>query len=105
MIDQSVLEQIQKGAVLKKANVFKDASAPVVDKDAHIHKVNRNGHLSAIEGFCASNLKKAEVKDRSRPILEEGVHLRRSSRPELNLCIKDLGGVGRLVSYPLSILF
>merc|ERR1712137_555990 len=57
---------IKEGAPLKKTEVD-DKSAPVIDENAQIKKIDRNAHLGAIsEGV---NLNKADTVDKSAPKL------------------------------------
>lgn len=80
MADNKLLSEIAGEHKLKHA-ATKDASGPVIDKDAKIKHVDRTGLLSDISS--EHQLKHAETKDASAPVIDKDVKLKTVDRSGL----------------------
>lgn len=76
-------------AKLKHAETV-DKSAPLIEGDVKIKKVDRTGFLNEVT--AEHQLKHAETVDKSAPVITADVHVGESKRPALLAEIKAKGG-------------
>jgi len=80
----AVMRSIDRGNTeLKSTEVVHDASAPVIDPDTKIKKVDRAALVSGVTN--PPELKKTETKDSSAPVIPPDAGLRESDR--VKMCI------------------
>jgi len=81
----AVAHQIKKGTELKPVEDQHDASAPVIDPEAKIKKVDRK---ALVEGVTQpQELKKTETKDSSAPVIDPNTKITSGKRGDL---LRDL---------------
>ena len=99
-VDRVVQQQvIRQGAVTRSIEGFKgaeplhktevqhDASAPVIDPEVKIKKVDRQGFMAGIAN--PPELKKCETKDCSAPVIDPDTKLRESDRAKMCVDIES----------------
>eukprot|EP01120_Amphizonella_sp_Union-15-10_P010483 TRINITY_DN419_c0_g3_i3.p1 TRINITY_DN419_c0_g3~~TRINITY_DN419_c0_g3_i3.p1 ORF type:complete len:101 (+),score=28.32 TRINITY_DN419_c0_g3_i3:60-362(+) len=73
-----VIAEIEKGKNLKHVEETHDKSAPLIDKDVHVKKIDRTGFLEEVTK--PHDLKHADVQDKSVPHIEKDVHVKKVDR-------------------------
>merc|ERR1712098_128862 len=79
MADQ-VLKDIEGDHSLKHVETV-DKSAPVIDSEVHIKKVDREGFLNEVK--ADHSLKHVETTDKSAPAIDPEVHVKKVDRTGL----------------------
>jgi len=79
----AVMRSIDRGTELKSTEVTHDASAPVIDPDVKIKKVDRAALVSGVTN--PPELKPTETKDSSAPVIPPDAGLRECDR--VKMCI------------------
>jgi len=79
----AVMRSIERGTELKPNEETKDSSAPVIDPDVKIKKVDRAALVSGVTN--PPELKKTETKDSSAPVIPPDAGLRECDR--VKMCI------------------
>jgi len=85
----AVMRSIDRGTELKSTEVVHDASAPVIDPDTKIKKVDRAALVSGVTN--PPELKKTETKDSSAPVIPPDAGLRESDRVKMCIGIETAG--------------
>jgi len=85
----AVVRSIENGTELKTTEVTHDASAPVIDPDAKIKKVDRVALVSGVTN--PPELKKTETKDSSAPVIPPDAGLRECDRVKMCIGIETAG--------------